>query len=603
MLAAYSLSCTAQQGPRVCEYPFYKFTNATHTDVTKVELQDTATFVTLRTRYRPHNWVLWAKETAIVADGESYSIKGGQGMTPGEYIWMNDAGDSTYTMIFEPIPFTATQIDLYEGDSPRAFAIGGISVEKGASPTQLKEIPLPDRKAPAPVFSEEIAQSKIILKIGNYNPRFVSEKIQLALYRPVVGLEQLSADLDSEGRAEFDVLLRGSSKFFLFDMNSSMILASGFVKPGETVEAFCDLSGLGKLAMSARPDGVEKYDSRVLDGYKGFYRGVKQANSNLPRLDVFNASFVTEFPVSADDFCDSLLKRYDEIESAINDSPESEADKKVAMWTLKDEALIAFINSKSIVSTAYSIQQGAECDEAELPVMGKEQADRFFARVSYEEPELMMMSYNYFSAARAVEQGYVQCGLLYEVGRGNILAKAAQNANLSENDKKEIASFQNKFIEKTILDIHREAQELLGRKAPYNTPSEWKGAKAWFESILAPHKGKVVMVDLWNVWCGPCRAAISHNEPLKKTTLSSDQIDWIYIADQSSTVSTYRNMVGDIRGEHWFLSEDQAEELRDLFGVDGIPFYVLVEKDGSWTPRPDLRDHDLFTKELLDRVK
>ena len=30
------------------------------------------------------------------------------------------------------------------------------------------------------------------------------------------------------------------------------------------------------------------------------------------------------------------------------------------------------------------------------------------------------------------------------------------------------------------------------------------------DAIVAPHRGKVVMVDLWNTWCGLCEAPLDH---------------------------------------------------------------------------------------------
>ena len=110
------------------------------------------------------------------------------------------------------------------------------------------------------------------------------------------------------------------------------------------------------------------------------------------------------------------------------------------------------------------------------------------------------------------------------------------------------------------------------------------------------------MVDLWNTWCGPCRAAIKENEPLKDGELSSDDIVWVYIADDSSPIESYLEMIPDIRGIHYRLMPEQISAIRSHFGVDGIPYYILVGRDGKAEGRPDLRDHDKYKKTILDAV-
>ncbi len=119
-----------------------------------------------------------------------------------------------------------------------------------------------------------------------------------------------------------------------------------------------------------------------------------------------------------------------------------------------------------------------------------------------------------------------------------------------------------------------------------------------FDAIIAEHKGKVVMVDLWNTWCGPCRAAIKATEPLKDNELSDKDIVWIYIADESSDPNKYLEMIPNIRGIHYKLTGPQIEKIRERFEVDGIPYYILVDREGKATGRPDLRDHNKYIKAI-----
>ena len=123
-----------------------------------------------------------------------------------------------------------------------------------------------------------------------------------------------------------------------------------------------------------------------------------------------------------------------------------------------------------------------------------------------------------------------------------------------------------------------------------------------FDAIIAPYKGKVVLVDFWNTWCGPCRAAIKAIEPLKDTELKSDDLVWIYIANETSPLVKYKTMIPDIKGKHFRLNDKQWEYLCAKFKIDGIPSYVLVDKDGSYQLRNDMRDHNLLVRMLKEKI-
>jgi len=114
------------------------------------------------------------------------------------------------------------------------------------------------------------------------------------------------------------------------------------------------------------------------------------------------------------------------------------------------------------------------------------------------------------------------------------------------------------------------------------------------QQLAELYPGKVLYIDFWAPWCSPCMGEMPFSAARKKD-LSGKDVVFVYLASQCTDsqwkVSIQEN---DIRGEHFLLNDEQLLSLSGLLGIQGIPHYTLLDKEGNIVeksaPRPSSGD-------------
>jgi cytochrome c biogenesis protein CcmG/thiol:disulfide interchange protein DsbE len=115
---------------------------------------------------------------------------------------------------------------------------------------------------------------------------------------------------------------------------------------------------------------------------------------------------------------------------------------------------------------------------------------------------------------------------------------------------------------------------------------------------LASFKGKVVLLDFWATWCGPCKIEIPwFIEFQKKYGKDGLQVVGVSVDD---TVDKLKPYVANARMNYVVLQGLDHDEVQDAFGpMFGIPVTAIISRDGRICAKHvGLSSKDAFENEI-----
>ena len=606
-----SILCMTQAKDRIVERPPFLAQSSSSIEIDKIVMSDTVTTVYIKAFYRPKYWIKIATGSVLKDNnGNLYPIRKGIGITLDKEFWMPESGEAEFQLTFPPIPQNVTCLDFSEGDFEGAYKIWGIQLDKKTfSKFKLPKdvtVTKADHKTTLPEPVVKYAKAILKGRILDYQKGMPNKG---SLY-----FQDVIRDEAQEGK----IRIQDDGTFY-HEMNVFMVTpcmirfpfgaVSYLLAPGETTSVVINLRENARkqshLRQAEKPYGKEIY-------YGGYLAGVQQELADHPMSFSFTeGNSYEEYQQqikklngkTAEEYKAQILARLPEFRKQITQSKGSPAYKEIINTDLELSAALKIIETERNLKLVHIMTNGLE----------GEKANKYYAETKIDIPQGYYESLQEFTYILSPKASYnsrypILFDIIRRIGIDDKILKSLSNHTatgyliqnlkaqmigvsmrdlnpLNDKQKAELATMPAAYNEMALAmnnDLLKQI-EINKKKTGFTVNETGEVSNEdLFPSIISKFRGHTLLVDFWATWCGPCRSANKQILPMKKELKDKD-IFYLYITGETSPLGTWKNMIPDIHGEHFRVTDEQWSYLREKFSIRGVPTYFVIDKEGNIT--------------------